>query len=76
MKLSSLNMLMYELNDKVYGLMKGLLCMCGDYGVSHVHCTSRLRLGSWTKSNNDVCEVKSLYVQIDVSYCKDNRVST
>ena len=33
MRLSSLNMLMYELNHKVYGLMKGILNMCGVMGL-------------------------------------------
>ena len=33
MRLSSLNMLMYELNVKVYGLMEGLLSMCEVMGI-------------------------------------------
>ena len=32
------------------------------YGSSHVHCTSRPRLGSWVRYYNVLGEVKLIYV--------------
>ena len=69
MRLSSLNMLMYELNDKVCS-HEWFTKYVWSYGISHVHCTTKILLGSWTRSCNDLCDVKSLYVQIIVAYCK------
>ena len=42
MKLSSLAMLSYKFDVKAFGLMIAL-----GYGDSHIHCTSRPRVGLW-----------------------------
>ena len=55
---------------------EGFIKYVWDYGASHVHWTSRLRLGSWTSSYNDGCEKKQKYVQLEVAYCKANVVLT
>ena len=61
---------------KACGLMICLLSMCRVYGDSHVHCTSRLRLRSWVWSYNDLCEVKWIGVQTNVTYCNFPKVLT
>ena len=68
MKLSSLTMLMYELYVKACALMIVTKYVWG-YGASHIHYTSRLRVGLWVRDYNALMCSEVRLVQLDVTYC-------